>query len=623
MSFSDAQLDEIRSRADLVAIIGRDLELKKASGGFVGLCPFHQEKTASFHVSPQRGTYKCFGCNESGDVFAYVMAAKGQSFPDAVRSVAAEVGVEVEASRAGGAGGSTRGGRSRRAPRPAGGGGGGGSGRDAREEPGREPPRSSSSAEVRQIGDAKGAKVVQTYDYRTRKGRLIYQVVRMEPKSFRQRRPWPGREADWVWSMKAHPKSGLGEQDTWLYRFQELTQALVAEDPIFIAEGEKDVEALMGAEQVATCNSGGAGKWRDDLAEPFRGFRGHVRIVQDRDEPGEAHALEVFDSLSGVLDPAATLWIMEPAVGKDAADHLGAGRSVEDLVQVWPLPENLRHSDPQRFKRIMLRKALESAGTVLDHTQGGQAAIPDQPLFESGLVDLVRPVQWQGCVVLSGEPSTGKSYLAISTAIDAALAGWDVFYLACEMGGAFVQDRAARALASAGVPAFQYVDPQRRYEIAEAASAAILPDRFHLVEVGIGVTVQDVIEFLAEHVTERPTLTVVDSVSSFVDNMGGDPSDSFGMANLVEVTRWITGVSKLSHGQLAFLLLSELNKEGRAKGRFLDHRCNFALRMTLSDEDERDQVKTIRTTKSWHGPVGKLGEFVLWWQTGRLVRISD
>ena len=942
MSFSDAQLNEIRGRIDLVAFIGRDLDLKKASGGFVGLCPLHQEKTPSFHVSPQRGTWKCFGCNEGGDVFGYVMGTKGQSFPDAVRSVAAEVGVEVESSRArAAAGGGDPGGSDAtgRSPRPTGGGGGGRRGRDATpEERRRKPPVSSSSAEVRQIGDAKGAKVVETYDYRTRKGRLIYQVVRMEPKSFRQRRPWPGREADWVWTMKAHAKSGLGEQETWLYRFPELSQGLVAEDPVWVCfapdteiltadgwvnvaairpdthvanywqgteritfgppaalqtfwhdgemvdlsassrwcrlsvtpdhrmlsgykkcqwrtlradqlrsahrlpvagkiaegldmkeplvrliaawqadgvdpkrglhvsfrlktirklkrlrallglcaipytehvypsceawtsvnimgadfarvrswveydgpdkrfrrdvlvwsgrarrwlldelgewdgdrsgdravrfftasasganlvteiaarsgygsilrrdlrperpdqreqfivnlidatervlghtpplkpyrglvhcltvesgfviarrlgavtiagqcEGEKDVEALMAADQVATCNSGGAGKWRDDLAEPFRGFRGHVRIVQDRDEPGEKHAQQVLASLSNVVDSAAVVVIVEPAVGKDAADHLGAGRSVEDFVQVWPLPEDLRHSDPQRFKRIMLRKALESGGTVLGHTQGGQAAIPDQPLFEAGLVDLVRPVQWQGCVVLSGEPSTGKTYVATSTSIDAALAGWDVFYLACEMAGAFIQDRAARAQASAGVPAFQFVDPQRRQEMATAAQAATLPDRFHLVEVGIGVTVQDVIEFLAEHVTERPTLTVVDSVSSFVDNMGGsDQRDSFGMANLVEVTRWITGVSKLSHGQLAFLLLSELNKESRPKGRFLDHRCNFAVAMTTSEEEGQDQVKAIRTTKSWHGPVGKLGDFVLWWQTGRLVRVSD
>jgi predicted ATP-dependent serine protease len=92
------------------------------------------------------------------------------------------------------------------------------------------------------------------------------------------------------------------------------------------------------------------------------------------------------------------------------------------------------------------------------------------------------------------------------------------------------------------------------------------------------------------------------------------------MAQLREVTRWVTGVSRLSHGTVSFLILSELNKEGRAKGRSLDHRCDFAISMVSSEEDGQDHVKLIRTTKSWHGPTGKLGQFVLWHQLGRLSR---
>ena len=112
-------------------------------------------------------------------------------------------------------------------------------------------------------------------------------------------------------------------------------------------------------------------------------------------------------------------------------------------------------------------------------------------------------------------------------------------------------------------------------------------------------------------------------MSSFVDNMVADASDSFGMSGLREVQRWVTGVSRLTHGQIAFLLLSEINKEGRARGRSLDHRCDFALSMTSSEEDHQAHVKTIRTTKSWHGPTGKVGEFVLWPELGRLVRMTE
>lgn len=481
-----------------------------------------------------------------------------------------------------------------------------------------------SSGEVRELGEAKRAEIVATYDYRDIRGQLIYQVLRMKPKTFRQRRPHPKREGQWVWSMKAHPESGLREQPTVLYRIPELAAALTAEDPIFLCEGERDVEALMAADQVATCNTGGAGKWRSELAAPFSGFRGTVRIIQDRDPPGEDHARAIFESLSGVLHQDATLMIVEAASGKDAADHLGLGKTVADFVQVWPLPENLLEVDPKRFKQIMLEKALESPRTVLDYTSHEAYKHRQRPIFYGGLANLEPPLIWQGCVVVSGAPSAGKSYLSIATGVDAAASGWDVFYLSCEMSQETIRDRAARAVASTGVEGRDIIqDRTARSAIAERARQVRLPDRFMIVDVGIGVTIQAIIEFLAGYVTERPSLVILDSISSLVDNMAVDSGDSFGMASLREVTRWAVGVSKLSFGQIAFLILSELNKEGRAKGRALDHRCDFALAMESSDEEDHARVKTIRTTKNWHGPTGRIGDFALYWEVARLVRIGE
>lgn len=585
----------------------RGVDLKKRGNDSLGLCPFHQEKTPSFSVNSTRGTFKCFGCNEGGDVFGFVMKTQSLSFPDAVRSVAAEVGIEIAEVRR-----SSRGG----AGRPT----------TPREAAGAPAPASSagpSRAEVVPIGDAQGAKIEAVYDYRNRRGQLVYQVCRMAPKSFRQRRPHPREKGAWVWTMKTHRASGLGDQPTILYRAPELRAAIEAEDPIWIAEGEKDVEALMAADQVATCNTAGAGKWRAALATPFKGFQGSVRIVQDRDEPGKEHARAVFDSLAQVLGDRASLAILEPLVGKDAADHLGAGKTAEEFVQVWPLPNDLLETDPKRFKRIMLHQALEHPTTVLDHTAHGSYEARTQPLYQAALQNVNTPIQWQGCVVVSGAPSSGKSYLAIATAVDSALAGWDAWYLSCEMAQQTIRDRAARAVASRALEDGDYMRQDRVELVAQDAKHVSLPDRFNIVDVGIGVTVEDVIEFLADRVTERPTLVVLDSVSSFVDNMVANNTDGFGMAQLREVTRWVTGVSRLSHGSVAFLILSELNKEGRAKGRSLDHRCDYAISMVSSDEDGQDHVKTIRTTKSWHGRTGKLGQFVLWHQLGRLSRSGD
>jgi len=95
--FSDSTLNEIRSRCDIVDVIGRYVSLKKSGQGYQGLCPFHNEKTPSFHVHPGKQVYRCFGsCAKGGNVFTFIMEHDGLSFPEAVRKLAGEVGVRVE-----------------------------------------------------------------------------------------------------------------------------------------------------------------------------------------------------------------------------------------------------------------------------------------------------------------------------------------------------------------------------------------------------------------------------------------------------------------------------------------------------------------------------------------------
>lgn len=91
----DAIVEEIRARADIVEIIGEQVKLKRSGQRYVGLCPFHTEKTPSFGVVPSRGFYKCFGCAESGDVFSFIMKRGGLTFNEAVRQLGAKVGVDV------------------------------------------------------------------------------------------------------------------------------------------------------------------------------------------------------------------------------------------------------------------------------------------------------------------------------------------------------------------------------------------------------------------------------------------------------------------------------------------------------------------------------------------------
>jgi len=88
-------IDRIQGAADIVKVIGKDVALKKQGVNYVGLCPFHNEKTPSFTVSPARGIYKCFSCGEGGNVISYLQKANGMSFPEAVRELGKQYGIDV------------------------------------------------------------------------------------------------------------------------------------------------------------------------------------------------------------------------------------------------------------------------------------------------------------------------------------------------------------------------------------------------------------------------------------------------------------------------------------------------------------------------------------------------
>ena len=90
---------EVSQRSNCVTVVGRFVELKKAGTLFKGLCPFHEERTPSFTVSPLRNTYHCFGCGAHGDSIRFLMEVGGRQFPEAVRELADEFGVVLNETR--------------------------------------------------------------------------------------------------------------------------------------------------------------------------------------------------------------------------------------------------------------------------------------------------------------------------------------------------------------------------------------------------------------------------------------------------------------------------------------------------------------------------------------------
>jgi DNA primase len=97
--FSSQILDEIRSRVDMVELVGQSVNLKRAGENWKGLCPFHTEKTPSFTVNPKRGIFHCFGCGVGGDAFGFLMRQDRLGFPEAVRALAQRAGVELPTQR--------------------------------------------------------------------------------------------------------------------------------------------------------------------------------------------------------------------------------------------------------------------------------------------------------------------------------------------------------------------------------------------------------------------------------------------------------------------------------------------------------------------------------------------
>src|SRR3569832_1486528 len=95
MAIPQAFIQELLTRADIVEIVGRFVQLKKSGANFVGLCPFHAEKSPSFNVNPSRQFYHCFGCGKSGDAIRFLMEHAGMNFVEATKELAGEYGMEV------------------------------------------------------------------------------------------------------------------------------------------------------------------------------------------------------------------------------------------------------------------------------------------------------------------------------------------------------------------------------------------------------------------------------------------------------------------------------------------------------------------------------------------------
>lgn len=189
--------------------------------------------------------------------------------------------------------------------------------------------------------------IAATYDYLDERGGLLYQAVRLAPKSFRQRRP-DGNDG-FIWDMK-----GVSRVP---YRLPELLSSAESNAVVYVVEGEKDADRLAKLDLIATTNIGGAGKWRNYYNEHFAGRS--VVVIPDNDAPGKKHAQQVAGLLMPIASSVKVIDLPDLPDKADVSDWLDDGHTATELTALadsaapWtPLVDEADADDDRRCDDI-------------------------------------------------------------------------------------------------------------------------------------------------------------------------------------------------------------------------------------------------------------------------------
>ena len=239
-------------------------QLRRIGRELVFLCPFHDDHDPSLRADDEKdgGLWNCFPCDTGGDVIKFVELHQHLSFSEAVTFLGIKYNVEPLA----------------------------------------EPAKK---------------QIVATYDYRNEQGELLYQVVRYEPKGFRQRQP--DGNGHWIWNTQG--------MQPLVYRRRELQGCEV----VIVVEGEKDVDGLWNLNLPATCNAGGAGKWKPAHTRQLvdAGVK-RIVVIPDADSPGQSHAQAVVRCCASM--GLTVKIVVLPDNAKDVSAWLERGATKDDLM---------------------------------------------------------------------------------------------------------------------------------------------------------------------------------------------------------------------------------------------------------------------------------------------------
>jgi len=243
-------------------------------------------------------------------------------------------------------------------------------------------------------------RIVATYDYLDESGQLLYQVVKYEPKDFRQRRP--DGKGGWIWNL-----NGV---KSVLYRLPELLSAPM-QDFVIICEGEKDCDQLFELGFIATTNSGGAGKWLNEYNKYFESRL--VVIIPDNDSAGKKHAEQVANSLYGTAGEIRIVELPDLPEKGDVSDWFDAGHDKSELIK---LIDQAKPFDPKvgirwaidisKFRPMTSQELLEILGLTIKRDNENKLIT-----FLCQLSTYTEDSQFN--ISFNAPSSTGKSYIAI------------------------------------------------------------------------------------------------------------------------------------------------------------------------------------------------------------------
>jgi hypothetical protein len=312
----------------LHAIISKQVKLEKSGRDWKGLCPFHSERTPSFTVYDD-GHYHCFGCNEHGTTFDYVMKTEHIGFREAVARIEAELGLAPAQSKK---------------PNGSGAALGNGAGHGDVWQPTIPPPADAPKPDpsTKHQKPKVGPIVGKPYDYHGTDGGLIFQVTRHaptpdEPKPFRQRRP--DGKGGWI--------GNLDGVERVLYRLPSLLAAPKS-TMRYLCEGEKDADRLAEHLLVATTNPMGAGNFKAEQARYLAGC--DVALLIDNDEAGEKRAVEVPKLLAGIARSVRIIRLPGLGHGEDVSNWLDRGGTADELERLVRETPEYRPADAPRPK---------------------------------------------------------------------------------------------------------------------------------------------------------------------------------------------------------------------------------------------------------------------------------